>query len=85
MHATGRFLLPASLSKRSAALPLDEKSVDDAGAFEGYASLFHREDLSRDIVMPGAFAQSLRERGSRRQDAVPARRQSADRRVEHAQ
>ncbi|HUJ37633.1 MAG TPA: HK97 family phage prohead protease [Hyphomicrobium sp.] len=45
-------------------LSLDLKGVDTDGSFEGYASLFHREDLSRDIVMPGAFAQSLRERGA---------------------
>ena len=43
---------------------LDLKAVDTDGSFEGYASLFHREDLSRDVVMPGAFAQSLRERGT---------------------
>lgn len=35
------------------------------GEFEGYASLFNVEDLGGDIVMPGAFRQSLRERGVR--------------------
>lgn len=35
------------------------------GAFEGYASLFHLRDLGNDIVMPGAFADSLRQRGMR--------------------
>lgn len=35
------------------------------GEFEGYASLFNVEDLAGDIVMPGAFRQSLRERGVR--------------------
>ncbi len=44
-------------------LSLDLKGVDTDGSFEGYASLFHREDLSRDVVMPGAFAASLRQRG----------------------
>jgi len=34
-----------------------------AGMFEGYASLFHIQDLGGDIVMPGAFAASLRRRG----------------------
>jgi len=43
---------------------LDLKSVQADGAFEGYASLFHREDLGRDIVMPGAFQNSLRKRGA---------------------
>ena len=43
---------------------LDIKGVDADGAFEGYASLFDREDLGRDVVLPGAFRRSLRERGS---------------------
>lgn len=42
---------------------LDLKSVADDGAFEGYASLFNREDLGRDIILPGAFAESLARRG----------------------
>ena len=44
---------------------LDLKSVAEDGAFEGYASLFGREDLSRDIVVPGAFKESLARRGTR--------------------
>jgi HK97 family phage prohead protease len=35
------------------------------GAFEGYASLFGIVDLGRDMVMPGAFAESLSRRGPR--------------------
>jgi HK97 family phage prohead protease len=35
------------------------------GAFEGYASLFNVPDLGRDVVLPGAFRDSLRRRGSR--------------------
>jgi HK97 family phage prohead protease len=42
---------------------LDLKSVADDGAFEGYASLFGREDLGRDIVLPGAFRDTLAARG----------------------
>ena len=42
---------------------LDMKSVADDGAFEGYASLFGREDLGRDIVLPGAFRDTLTTRG----------------------
>lgn len=34
------------------------------GTFEGYASLFGVADLGRDIVMPGAFADSLKGRGA---------------------
>jgi HK97 family phage prohead protease len=36
------------------------------GAVEGYASLFGEVDQARDMVMPGAFAQTLRTRGLRR-------------------
>jgi HK97 family phage prohead protease len=65
MHATEHFLLPASLSKRSRALPLEAKSLDD-GVFEGYASLFNREDLGHDVIAPGAFRESLASRGAAR-------------------
>ena len=41
----------------------DLTSVETDGAFSGYASVFGQEDLGRDIVMPGAFAESLRKRG----------------------
>ena len=37
--------------------------VTPAGVFEGYASLFNTADLGRDVVTPGAFAESLRKRG----------------------
>lgn len=43
---------------------LDLKKVTLDGEFEGYASLFNREDLGRDIVMPGAFRKTLGERGA---------------------
>ncbi len=42
---------------------LDLKEVTLDGDFEGYASLFNREDLSRDVILPGAFRNSLRQRG----------------------
>lgn len=42
---------------------LDLKAVADDGVFEGYASLFNREDLGGDIVLPGAFRESLVRRG----------------------
>jgi HK97 family phage prohead protease len=34
-----------------------------SGVFSGYASLFNRRDQAGDIVMPGAFAASLKKRG----------------------
>lgn len=36
--------------------------IDADGRFSGYASLFNRLDSGGDIVMPGAFAQSLERR-----------------------
>jgi HK97 family phage prohead protease len=42
------------------AQPLD--AVDADGVFEGYASLFGTADLGKDVVMPGAFHDSLKKR-----------------------
>ncbi len=42
---------------------LDLKSTDAAGEFEGYASLFDRADLGNDVVLRGAFKNSLAARG----------------------
>jgi HK97 family phage prohead protease len=38
--------------------------VEADGSFEGYASLFGKVDLGRDMVEPGAFAASLSKRGA---------------------
>jgi HK97 family phage prohead protease len=43
---------------------LDLTDADTCGVFEGYASLFDREDLARDVIAAGAFRQSLSERGA---------------------
>lgn len=43
-------------------LALDEVATD--GTFSGYASLFDRVDLGKDVVERGAFARSLRTRGA---------------------
>jgi len=40
--------------------------IDDDGTVEGYASLFGEIDAARDMVMPGAFARTLKTRGIRR-------------------
>jgi hypothetical protein len=40
--------------------------IDADGTVEGYASLFGEIDQARDMVMPGAFAQTLKSRGLRR-------------------
>ncbi|MGV1013486.1 MAG: HK97 family phage prohead protease [Methyloceanibacter sp.] len=43
--------------------PCDLKSVEADGTFSGYASIFGEVDLGQDLVMPGAFRDSLRLRG----------------------
>lgn len=45
-------------------MKLEIKSVNADGTFEGFASLFGREDLSRDVIEPGAFSDSLVTRGT---------------------
>ena len=45
-------------------LPEPLSGVDAEGVFEGYASLFGEADLGKDVVMPGAFKDSLRKRGA---------------------
>lgn len=35
--------------------PFEVKSVDDAGNFEGYASVFNNIDLGDDVIIPKAF------------------------------
>jgi HK97 family phage prohead protease len=41
-------------------------SFSGDGTVEGYASLFGEIDQARDMVMPGAFAQTLKQRGLRK-------------------
>jgi HK97 family phage prohead protease len=41
-------------------------TIDPDGTVEGYASLFGAVDQARDMVMPGAFTQTLKLRGLRR-------------------
>ena len=41
-------------------------AITPDGTVEGYASIFGEIDQARDMVMPGAFAASLRSRGVRR-------------------
>ncbi len=53
MILTERKFSPATLS-----------AVEADGTFTGYASLFGRPDLGRDMVMPGAFRASLARRGA---------------------
>lgn len=38
------------------------KSVSEDGVFTGYAATFNNADLGRDVMLPGAFTESLRAR-----------------------
>ena len=40
------------------------RAIEPDGSFTGYAALFGRVDLGRDLILPGAFARSLGERGA---------------------
>lgn len=42
------------------AVPLDLKSLTDAGTFTGYGSVFSTADKVKDVVEPGAFEKSLK-------------------------
>lgn len=42
----------------------DFKQINEEGEFEGYASRFDVEDMTGDTVKPGAFAETLREKGT---------------------
>lgn len=46
-------------TKQRLDVPLRLKSVSDSGEFEGYGSVFGVKDSFDDIVIPGAFANSL--------------------------
>lgn len=45
-------------------LRFDCKSLDASGVFTGYAARFNTTDLGRDLIVPGAFAESLAQRGA---------------------
>lgn len=47
-------------------LSVSRVAITSDGAIEGYASLFGEVDQARDMVMPGAFAQTLKQRGLRK-------------------
>jgi len=44
---------------------LGQAKVEPDGSFSGYASLFGRVDLGKDVIERGAFARSLRDRGAK--------------------
>jgi HK97 family phage prohead protease len=54
-----------SNSRQTKSVACDLKSVEADGSFSGYASRFNVIDLGRDLVLPGAFAESIARRGVR--------------------
>lgn len=44
--------------------PVNLQTVEADGTFSGYASVFGQVDLGQDLVMPGAFRESLQSRGA---------------------
>ncbi len=54
---------PGALACEVKLLPAPVVAVGEGGIFEGYASLFGVPDLGKDVVQPGAFADSLARRG----------------------
>jgi len=55
--------LPREAAHEIKLAALDLKRLGLDGTFEGYASVFGRLDLGADIVLPGAFRNSLAKRG----------------------
>lgn len=50
------------LLRRGAGMPV--QAQPGSGVFAGYASLFHKRDGQGDVVLPGAFAETLHRRGA---------------------
>ncbi|HEX8664485.1 MAG TPA: HK97 family phage prohead protease [Beijerinckiaceae bacterium] len=53
-----------ALAREQKLLAAPLAGVAEDGTFEGYASLFGVADLGKDVVAPGAFAESLSRRGA---------------------
>ena len=56
---TDRLARPPEVAREVKLCALDLKQVGLDGVFEGYASLFDKADLGHDIVLPGAFRETL--------------------------
>lgn len=64
MVANRKFVMPARQDGCWRTAGVSVKAVEEDGVFEGYASLFEREDMARDVIQRGAFRQSLARRRS---------------------
>lgn len=51
-----------AVDTKAGAIPFELKAISDDGEFEGYASTFGNVDRGMDMVMPGAFRRTLKER-----------------------
>lgn len=49
------------MNQKTLIRPFELKATDKTGVFEGYGSVFFTIDSYRDVVMPGAFADSIAE------------------------
>lgn len=49
------------MKREQKTFPFEVKAIEDTGEFSGYLSVFGNVDSWRDIVMPGAFAETLAE------------------------
>lgn len=57
-----RSIAPSMLDKPVMQVPLELKALNEDGIFAGYASVFDMVDSQRDIVMRGAFRDSIKHR-----------------------
>ncbi len=59
-----RKISSSMLERKCQQYPVHFKSIDENGRFAGYASVFNVIDNQRDIILPGAFRDTLKGRSS---------------------
>jgi len=57
-------IAPNALERQRTAYTLSLKSLDETGVFAGYASVFNVIDSQHDVILPGAFRETLMQRKS---------------------
>ena len=57
-----RHLSPSQRETKQLHVPLEIKSINGEGRFAGYASVFHLVDNHQDMVIPGAFRETIKGR-----------------------
>lgn len=53
------------MKREQKTFPFEVKAIEDTGEFSGYLSVFNNVDSWRDIVVPGAFSETLAEWNSK--------------------